>query len=207
MFGGYMKVKEVFHYLSVLSGWEEDIIQLMRSEDGLLVDVVEHHKKNDVIAEEKNEMRHIECPVKEYSFEDLYNAYVELIEEKEKLYGLIEAKKRDKTFSDSIIAINKSYRNLVYALGRANTVCKKKVTTKQGESFVKTENGVGTIKYEIEVEHTPKYTSKFFLEKMDKYSDKAEKNSNFIDSFNTVEDIEDTPKWSEHSTILDLICK
>ncbi len=202
-----MKVKEVFHYLTVLGGWEDDIMLLMRSEEGLLVDVVEHHKKNEVIAEEKNETRHIECPVKEYSFEDLYNTYVEIIEEKEKLYDLIEAKKRSKTFSDSIVTINKSYRNLIFALGVANKACKKSVTTKQGEGFVKTENGVGTITYEIEVERTPKYTSAFFLEKMDKYSDKAEKNSNFIDSFNTVEDVEYTPKWSEHSTVRDLICK
>ena len=63
-----MKVKEVYHYLTVLSSWEDDVNSAMNNKM-LLVRTLENHKKNAVFATEQDEEREIVDMQVHYTFD------------------------------------------------------------------------------------------------------------------------------------------
>ena len=199
-----MKVKEVYHYLTVLSNWEGKIRNAMMNRS-LYTKTTELHKKQDIISTEKNEEKEIINKEIEYTLDDLINLWESIIEEKKKIYALIEKKKIEKDMPDEIFTINKSYREILSTIKFMSESAKKSVTTRKEEGFLKSNDGVGTYTYEVEVNTTPIYESGYFIEKLDKYQKIAEGNSNKIDAFNTTEDIDYEPKWSEFSTLEDLL--
>lgn len=199
-----MKVKEVYHYLTVLSNWEGKIRNTMMNRS-LYTKTTELHKKQDIISTEKNEEKEIINKEIEYTLDDLINLWESIIEEKKKIYALIEKKKIEKDMPDEIFTINKSYREILSTIKFMSESAKKSVTTRKEEGFLKSNDGVGTYTYEVEVNTTPIYESSYFIDKLDKYQKIAEGNSNKIDAFNTTEDIDYEPKWSEFSTLEDLL--
>ena len=199
-----MKVKEVYHYLTVLSNWEGKIRNAMTNKS-LYIKTTELHKKQEVIATEKNEEKEIINKEIDYTLDDLINLWDSIIEEKKKIYALIEKKKLEKNMPDEIFTINKSYREILSIIKYISESAKKSVVKRKEEGFLKSNEGVGTYTYEVEVNTTPIYESSYFIEKLDKYQKIAEDNSNKIDTFNTTEEIDYEPRWSEFSTIEDLL--
>lgn len=199
-----MKVKEVYHYLTVLSSWEDDVNSAMNNKM-LLVRTIENHKKNAVFATEQDEKREIVDMQVHYTFDDLVKMWETIINEKEKIYDLIEKKKVEYGVPDTIFTMSKSYRRLMNALKAASRQSKQSVITQKGTGFIKSGEGVGEYKYDIEVTNIPKYESKYFIDNLDKYTKIADDNSNKIDSFNTNVEIDYTPRWSEYSKLEDII--
>ena len=199
-----MKVKEIYHYLTVLSSWESRI-KIAMMDKSLYTKVVELHKKKDIIPTENNEEKEIINREIEYSLDDMINLWDAIIEEKKLIYALIEKKKQEKSLPDEIFTINKSYREMLSAIRTANDFSKKSVIKRKETGFIKNNEGVGSYTYEVEVNSIPKYESKYFIEKLDKYQKVADDNSNKIDSFNTNEEIDYTPRWSEFSQLEDLL--
>ena len=199
-----MKVKEVYHYLTVLSNWEGKIRNTMMNKS-LYVKTTEFHKKQEIIATEKNEEKEIINKEIDYTLDDLINLWDSIIEEKKKIYALIEKKKLENNMPDEIFTINKSYREILSIIKLISESTKKSVTKRREEGFLKSNEGVGTYTYEVEVNTTPIYESSYFIEKLDKYQKIAEDNSNKIDTFNTTVEIDYEPRWSEFSTIEDLL--
>ena len=91
------------------------------------------------------------------------------------------------------------------ALKAASRQSKQSVITQKGTGFIKSGEGVGEYKYDIEVTNIPKYESKYFIDNLDKFTKIADDNSNKIDSFNTNVEIDYTPRWSEYSKLEDII--
>ena len=199
-----MKVKEVYHYLTVLSNWEGKIRNTMMNKS-LYVKTTEFHKKQEIIATEKNEEKEIINKEIDYTLDDLINLWDSIIEEKKKIYALIEKKKLENNMPDEIFTINKSYREILSIIKLISESTKKSVTKRREEGFLKSNEGVDTYTYEVEVNTTPIYESSYFIEKLDKYQKIAEDNSNKIDTFNTTVEIDYEPRWSEFSTIEDLL--
>ena len=199
-----MKVKEVYHYLTVLSSWEDDVNSAMNNKM-LLVRTLENHKKNAVFATEQDEKREIVDMQVHYTFDELVKMWETIINEKEKIYDLIEKKKVEYGVPDTIFTMSKSYRRLMNALKAASRQSKQSVITQKGTGFIKSGEGVGEYKYDIEVTNTPKYESKYFIDNLDKITKIADDNSNKIDSFNTNVEIDYTPRWSEYSKLEDII--
>lgn len=199
-----MKVKEVYHYLTVLSSWEDDVNSAMNNKM-LLVRTLENHKKNAVFATEQDEKREIVDMQVHYTFDELVKMWETIINEKEKIYDLIEKKKVEYGVPDTIFTMSKSYRRLMNALKAASRQSKQSVITQKGTGFIKSGEGVGEYKYDIEVTNTPKYESKYFIDNLDKFTKIADDNSNKIDSFNTNVEIDYTPRWSEYSKLEDII--
>ena len=199
-----MKVKEIYHYLTVLSSWEDNVKFAMMDRN-LYTKVVELHKKQDIISTENNEEKEVVNKEIEYTVDDLINLWDAIIEEKKKIYALIEKKKQEKNLPDEIFTINKSYRDMLSSIKSASNMSKKSMTKRKETGFIKSNEGVGTYTYEVEVNSIPKYESKYFIEKLDKYQKVADDNSNMIDSFNTNEEIDYVPKWSEFSQFEDLL--
>lgn len=199
-----MKVKEVYHYLTVLSSWEDDVNSAMNNKM-LLVRTLENHKKNAVFATEQDEKREIVDMQVHYTFDELVKMWETIINEKEKIYDLIEKKKVEYGVPDTIFTMSKSYRRLMNALKAASRQSKQSVITQKGTGFIKSGEGVGEYKYDIEVTNIPKYESKYFIDNLDKFTKIADDNSNKIDSFNTNVEIDYTPRWSEYSKLEDII--
>ena len=199
-----MKVKEVYHYLTVLSSWEDDVNSAMNNKM-LLVRTLENHKKNAVFATEQDEKREIVDMQVHYTFDELVKMWETIINEKEKIYDLIEKKKVEYGVPDTIFTMSKSYRRLMNALKAASRQSKQSVITQKGTGFIKSGEGIGEYKYDIEVTNIPKYESKYFIDNLDKFTKIADDNSNKIDSFNTNVEIDYTPRWSEYSKLEDII--
>ena len=199
-----MKVKEVYHYLTVLSSWEDDVNSAMNNKM-LLVRTLENHKKNAVFATEQDEKREIVDMQVHYTFDELVKMWETIINEKEKIYDLIEKKKVEYGVPDTIFTMSKSYRRLMNALKAASRQSQQSVITQKGTGFIKSGEGVGEYKYDIEVTSIPKYESKYFIDNLDKFTKIADDNSNKIDSFNTNVEIDYTPRWSEYSKLEDII--
>ena len=137
-----MKVKEVYHYLTVLSSWEDDVNSAMNNKM-LLVRTLENHKKNAVFATEQDEKREIVDMQVHYTFDELVKMWETIINEKEKIYDLIEKKKVEYGVPDTIFTMSKSYRRLMNALKAASRQSKQSVITQKGTGFIKSGEGVG----------------------------------------------------------------
>ena len=174
-----MKVKEVYHYLTVLSSWEDDVNSAMNNKM-LLVRTLENHKKNAVFATEQDEKREIVDMQVHYTFDELVKMWETIINEKEKIYDLIEKKKVEYGVPDTIFTMSKSYRRLMNALKAASRQSKQSVITQKGTGFIKSGEGVGEYKYDIEVTNIPKYESKYFIDNLDKFTKIEDDYSNKI---------------------------
>ena len=199
-----MKIKEIYHYLTVLSSWEAKIRMLM-TERSLLQTTTELHKKHEAVDEAIDEEKEVVNKQVDWSYEDLVKLWESIIDEKKKIYELIDSKKLTEKVPDYIYSINKSYRDLAEAVKYGSNESKKTVTVRKATGFIRTTDGVGSYSYDVEVNTTPKYDSKYFIEKLDKYTKIADDNSNKIDVFQTNVDVDYTPRWSEHSKIEDII--
>ena len=151
-----MKVKEIYHYLTVLSSWEDNVKFAMMDRN-LYTKVVELHKKQDIISTENNEEKEVVNKEIEYTVDDLINLWDAIIEEKKKIYALIEKKKQEKNLPDEIFTINKSYRDMLTSIKSASNMSKKSMTKRKETGFIKSNEGVGTYTYEVEVNSIPKY--------------------------------------------------
>lgn len=201
-----MKIKDVYHYLNVMSTWENMVRMNMNNPD-LYVKTTELHKKSSIIPTEQDEEREIVKMKKEYSYIDLLNLWEAIIEEKKKIYALIEQKKIEKNLPDSIMSLNKSYRSIIENLTYVSRQSETKVSTRKETGYIKGTDGVGSYTYDVDVTTEPKYESKFFLDNLDKFTKIADDNSQAIDMFNTNEDIDYVPKWSIYSKLDDLLGK
>ncbi|MBR3289134.1 MAG: hypothetical protein IKI71_05180 [Lachnospiraceae bacterium] len=199
-----MKVKEIYHYLNTMTKWEDDIVSEMSKSD-LFTKTTEYHKKSEVISTEQDETREIVNEDKKYTYDDCFKLWVDIIDEKKKIYNLIEKAKNENGISDTMLSINKSYRVLISALklGSRNSV--KNTRIKRASGYIKGTDGVGAYEYDVEVVTTPKYDTKYYLDNLDKYTNIADEISERIDTFNTTTDIDYTPRWSIHASVENLL--
>lgn len=201
-----MKVKEVYHYLNKMARWEDEIINKM-SKPVLFLKTTENHKRSEVISTEQDETKEIVNEDIKYTYEDCLNLWIDIIDEKKKIYALIEKAKLENGISDTMLSINKSYRALTHTLnlGRDNSVKRTVITKATG--YIKGTDGVGAYDYNVEVVTTPSYSTKFYLDNLDKFTNEADEISEKIDAFNTNTDIDYTPKWSIYASIDNLLEK
>ena len=201
-----MKVKEIYHYLNKMTKWEDEIVAKMSRPD-LFLKTTENHKKSEVISTEQDETKEVVNEDIKYTYEDCLNLWIDIIDEKKRIYSMIEKAKSENNISDTMLSINKSYRALAHTLnyGRDNSVKRTRVNKATG--YIKGTDGVGIYDYKVESVETPIYSTKFYLENLDKFTKIADEISEKIDAFNTNTDVDYTPKWSVFASIDNLLEK
>ena len=201
-----MKVKEIYHYLNKMTKWEDEIVAKMSRPD-LFLKTTENHKKSEVISTEQDETKEVVNEDIKYTYEDCLNLWTDIIDEKKKIYAMIEKAKSENNISDTMLSINKSYRALAHTLnyGRDNSIKRTRINKATG--YIKGTDGVGTYDYKVECVDAPIYSTKCYLDNLDKFTKIADEISEKIDAFNTNTDIDYTPKWSIYASIDNLLEK